>query len=68
MTITTTSEEIYGDSEELRGPREARGGAIAPADIPLLKKALYVYVQTLADDHEDVSQIANLLHRLGRIA
>ena len=67
MTTTSTN-EIYGDSEEVRGPREARGGALATADIPLLKKALYAYVQSISDDHEDVSKVANLLHRLGRIA
>jgi len=68
MNMTSSTEEIYGDSEEYRGPRAAKGGALAPTDIPLLKNALHIYVQTLSDGHEDVSKVANLLHRLGRIA
>ena len=61
------SEEIYKDSEEIRGPREARGGAFAPADIPLIKKALLSYVQTLDTDNDEVNKVAALVHRLGRI-
>lgn len=49
-------------------PREARGGAIAPADISLIKNALCAYVKSLDEDDAEVSKIANLLHRLGRIA
>lgn len=49
-------------------PREARGGAIAPADIKLIKEALCCYAKSIDDDDPDVSKIANLLHRLGRIA
>lgn len=66
--MTTPANEIYPDSEEQRGPKAAKGGALAPTDIPLLKNALHIYVKTLSDDHEDVSKVANLLHRLGRIA
>lgn len=66
--MTTSGDEIYKDSEELKGPRVAKGGAIAPSDIPLLKKALHAYVQSLDDDNEDITKVANLLHRLGRIA
>ena len=57
------------------GPKEAKGGAIATADIPLIKRALHVYlldcnraVDSERAPHPDVNQIANLLHRLGRIA
>ena len=57
------------------GPKEVKGGVIATADIPLIKRALYVYlldcqraVESERDPHPDVNQIANLLHRLGRIA
>ena len=57
-------------------PREARGGAFAPADIPVIKRALQVYLvdclrtegYSEREPHPDVSTIANLLHRLGRIA
>jgi len=55
--------------------KEAKGGAFAPADIPLIKRALHVYlldcqraVESERDPHPDVNQIANLLHRLGRIS
>lgn len=56
-------------------PREARGGAFAPADIPVIKRALQVYLIDCMrtegygdrDPHPDVAPIANLLHRLGRI-
>lgn len=63
----TTSNEIYKDSEEIKGPRIAKGGAFAPTDIPLIKAALQSYVKTLDDNDPDVSKIASLLHRLGRV-
>ena len=54
--------------------KEAKGGTFAPADIPLIKRALHVYlldcqraVESERDPHPDVNHIANLLHRLGRI-
>ena len=65
--MTTPASEIYKDSEEVRGPREAKGGVFAIADIPLIKAALYSHLKTLAEDHDDVSKIASLLHRLGRV-
>ena len=65
--MTTPTNEIYKDSEEVRGPREARGGVFASADIPLIKAALYSHLKALAEDHADVSKIASLLHRLGRV-
>jgi hypothetical protein len=65
--MTTPANEIYKDSEEVRGPREAKGGVFAIADIPLIKAALYSHLKTLAEDHDDVSKIASLLHRLGRV-
>ena len=67
IIMTTSGDEIYKDSEELRGPRIAKGGAFAPADIPLIKSALQSYVKTLDDSDPDVSKIASLLHRLGRV-
>ena len=67
MTTETPADEIYKDSEELKGPRVAKGGAFAPSDIPLIKSALQAYVKTLDDNDPDVSKIASLLHRLGRV-
>lgn len=55
-------------------PKEAKGGAIAPADIPLIKRALHTYLIDInrstpdGQEHPDVSHVAKLLHRLGRIA
>ena len=49
-------------------PREARGGAFAPADMPLLKEALYALAKTLDADDDRVSKVANLLHRIGRVS
>jgi len=49
-------------------PKEARGGAFAPADMPLIKDALYALLKTLDEGDERVSSVANLLHRIGRIS
>jgi hypothetical protein len=65
--MTTPANEIYKDSEEVRGPREARGGVFAIADIPLIKAALHTHVKTLDENHPDINNIASLLHRLGRV-
>jgi hypothetical protein len=65
--MTTPANEIYKDSEEVRGPREAKGGAFASADIPLIKAALHIYIKTLDETDPDVTKIASLLHRLGRV-
>ena len=55
--------------------KEAKGGTFSSSDIPLIKRALHVYlidcqraVESERDPHPDVHQIANLLHRLGRIS
>lgn len=56
------------DIKPVTTPREARGGAIAPADIGLIKNALCAYAKNLDTDDPEVSKIASLLHRLGRIA
>ena len=55
--------------------KEAKGGTFVPTDMPVIKRALQVYlIECLRtegysdrDPHPDVSVIANLLHRLGRI-
>ena len=65
--MTTPANEIYKDSEEVRGPRESKGGVFAISDIPLIKAALHAYVKTLDENHPDVNNIASLLHRLGRV-
>lgn len=59
---------------EQNTPRLVKGGTFAPADIPVIKRALQVYlidcqrvVESERDPHPDVAQIASLLHRLGRI-
>lgn len=55
-------------------PQEAKGGAFAPADMKLIRKALHVYLtecvleeEANGEAHPDVKPIANLLHRIGRI-
>lgn len=67
MTTETPANEIYKDSEELKGPRVAKGGAFALSDIPVIKAALHTYVKTLDENDPQVNQIASLLHRLGRV-
>lgn len=55
--------------------KEVKGGTFAPTDIPVIKRALHSYLIDLLrtegyserDPHPDVTVIANLLHRLGRI-
>ncbi len=55
--------------------KEVKGGTFAPSDIPVIKRALHSYLIDLLrtegyserDPHPDVTVIANLLHRLGRI-
>ena len=49
------------------GPKPVKGGTFAPADIKLIKNALNYYLR-LDHSNAEVNQIANLLHRLGRIA
>ena len=56
-------------------PSEAKGGTFAPADMELLKRALYCYKDMLTRIEEserttspELTQVANLLHRIGRIA
>lgn len=56
-------------------PNEAKGGVLAPADIPVIKRALHSYLVDIQrvegysdrDPHPDLNSVANLLHRLGRI-
>lgn len=70
MTTETPANEIYKDSEELKGPRQAKGGAFSPADIPLIKKVLLSVLNEANEKltPEEESQAAHLLHRLGRIS
>jgi len=72
MTFKTTEGVPTVDAIPTHGahssPREARGGAFAPADVPLIKDALYALLKDIPEDDERVSKVANLLHRLGRIS
>ena len=55
--------------------KEAKGGVFAPTDIPVIKRALHVYLVDMQrtegysdrDPHPDLNAVASLLHRLGRI-
>jgi hypothetical protein len=55
--------------------KESKGGTFAPADYPVIKRALHSYLiecmrtegVSERDPHPDVVAISNLLHRLGRI-
>ena len=56
-------------------PSENKGGTFAPADMDLLKRALRYYKDMLVSTEEsertssaELMQVANLLHRIGRIA
>ncbi len=56
-------------------PNENKGGTFAPADMPLIKNALFYYKNMLVatEDSErntsdELAKVANLLHRIGRIA
>lgn len=55
--------------------KEVKGGTFAPADMPLIKNALFYYKDYLVkmEDNErnvseELAKVANLLHRIGRIA
>lgn len=55
--------------------KEAKGGTFATADMELLKRALHAYLDVLVrvEDSErtpsgELARVANLLHRIGRIA
>lgn len=55
--------------------KEAKGGAFAPADMDILKRALHAYKYNLLCDEEnereisdELAKVANLIHRIGRIA
>jgi hypothetical protein len=55
--------------------KEAKGGTFAPADMPLLKNALFFYKEHLVkmedserNVSEELAKVASLLHRINRIA
>ena len=55
--------------------KESKGGTFAPADIPLIKNALFYYKDMLVKSEEsernvsvELFQVAALLHRINRIA
>ncbi len=55
--------------------KEVKGGTFASADIPVIRRALHVYLVDMQrtegfsdrDPHPDLNAVASLLHRLGRI-
>ena len=55
--------------------KEVKGGTFALADIPVIRRALHVYLVDMQrtegfsdrDPHPDLNAVASLLHRLGRI-
>ena len=56
-------------------PNEVKGGTFAPADMPLIKSALFYYKDMLVKSEEsernvsvELFQVAALLHRINRIA
>jgi hypothetical protein len=56
-------------------PNEVKGGTFAPADMELLKRALHCYKDMLTRIEEsertpstELINVANLMHRIGRIA
>ena len=57
-------------TETINTPKQAKGGAIAPADVSLIKKVLLAALSdensVLTDDEQ--RQAAHLVHRLGRIS
>jgi hypothetical protein len=55
--------------------KEAKGGTFAPADMPLIKNALFYYKDMLVKSEEserntsdELTKVASLLHRISRIA
>jgi hypothetical protein len=68
--MTTPANEIYPDSEEVRGPKAAKGGTFAPADVDLIKKLIMSHVtdSSISLSPQENQQAINLLHRLGRIS
>lgn len=55
--------------------KESKGGTFATADMEILKRALHAYKDLLVRTEEserntsdELSKVANLLHRIGRIA
>ena len=70
ISMTTPVNEIYPDSEEVRGPKAAKGGAIASSDVPLIKKLLLAALTNESSEltAEEQQQAAHLVHRLGRIS
>lgn len=72
MTMEKIEEEMIDAGKT--GPREVKGGVFAPSDIPVIKRALHVYLTDCirAEDdganHPDIPVVSSLLHRLGRVS
>lgn len=68
-------EKIENDMNDFGAPKQVKGGTFAPADMDILKRALHAYkdVLIMTEDNErvvsdELAKVANLLHRIRRIA
>ena len=68
-------EKIESEMSDAGLPKQAKGGTFAPADMAILKRALEHYKSFLVatEDNErtismELIKVANLMHRIGRIA
>ena len=68
-------EKIENEMNDFGAPKQVKGGTFAPADMPILKNALFYYKDMLVKSEEsernvseELAKVANLLHRIGRIA
>jgi hypothetical protein len=69
--FTGASNPITTGGISIVQPKQVKGGVFAPADMDLIKRALYVYKDKLVADatserdiDPELSQLANLLHRV----
>ena len=68
-------EKIENEMNDFGAPKQVKGGVFAPADMDILKRALLAYkdVLIMSEDNErtvsdELAKVANLLHRIRRIA
>jgi hypothetical protein len=69
------TEERQEEYTPMRTPKQSNGGTFATEDMQLLKRALRCYKDTILDVEmsdraasSELTKVANLLHRIGRIA
>lgn len=75
FNISSPSPITEGGVTTFSGPKQAKGGVFSTADFALVKRALHVYKDQLVRSQEseretdpEISAIASLLHRLGRVS